>query len=65
MHAMTKSTVESRFVDLKRLVAEDEDYLRAMVQSLVEATLEAEMTLALGAEKGERSVGRLGYRSGY
>ncbi len=65
MHAMTKSSVKSRLVDLKRLVADDEDYLRAMVQSLVEATLEAEMTLALGAEKGERSVGRLGYRSGY
>ena len=62
---MTKSTVKSRHVDLKRLVEEDEDYLRAMVQSLVEATLEAEMTLALGAEKGERSVGRSGYRSGY
>ena len=62
---MTKSSVKSRLVDLKRLVADDEDYLRAMVQSLVEATLEAEMTLALGAEKGERSVGRLGYRSGY
>ncbi len=62
---MTKSSVKSRLVDLKRLVADDEDYLRAMVQSLVEATLEAEMTLALGAEKGERSAGRLGYRSGY
>lgn len=65
MHAMTKGSVKSRFVELKRLVEEDEDYLRAMVQSLVEATLEAEMTLALGAEKGERSAGRLGYRSGY
>ncbi len=65
MHAMTKSSVKSRLVELKRLVAEDEDYLRAMVQSLVEATLEAEMTLALGAEKGERSAARVGYRSGY
>ncbi len=62
---MTKSSVKSRLVDLKRFVEDDEDYLRAMVQSLVEATLEAEMTLALGAEKGERSAGRLGYRSGY
>ena len=61
---MTKRSVKSRVVDLKRLVEEDQDYLRAMVQSLVEATLEAEMTAALGAEKGERSVERLGYRSG-
>jgi putative transposase len=65
MHAMTKSSVKSSLIDLKRLVEEDEDYLRAMVQSLVEATLEAEMTLVLGAEKGERSAGRLGYRSGH
>jgi putative transposase len=65
MHAMTKRSVKGKLVDLKRLVEEDEDYLRAMVQSLVEATLEAEMTLALGAEKGERSAARLGYRSGY
>lgn len=62
---MTKRSVKGKLVDLKRLVEEDEDYLRAMVQSLVEATLEAEMTLALGAEKGERSAARLGYRSGY
>ena len=34
-----------------------------MVRAVVEATLEAEMTVALGAEKGERSEGRLGYRS--
>jgi putative transposase len=27
--------------------------------------LEAEMTEALGAEKGERTEGRVGYRSGY
>ena len=62
---MTKRSVKSRVVDLKRLAEEDEDFLRAMVQSLVEATLEAEMTMALGAEKGERSADRLGYRSGY
>ena len=62
---MTKNSVKASVVGLKRLVEEDEDYLRAMVQSLVEATLEAEMTLALNAEKGERSGARLGYRSGY
>ena len=35
-----------------------------MVQALVQATLEAEMTEAIGAEKGERTEARLGYRSG-
>lgn len=43
----------------------DEDFVRSAVQGLVQAALEAEMTEALGAEKGERSAGRLGYRSGY
>jgi putative transposase len=31
----------------------------------VQAALEAEMTEVLAAEKGERTEGRLGYRSGY
>jgi transposase-like protein len=31
----------------------------------VQETLEAEMTETLAAEKGERTEGRLGYRSGY
>lgn len=61
---MTKRAVKGRVVELERLLEEDRDYLRAMVQSIVEATLEAEMTAALGAEKGERTPGRLGYRSG-
>jgi hypothetical protein len=32
---------------------------------LLQATLEAEMTEAIGAEKGERTETRLSYRSGY
>jgi putative transposase len=40
-------------------------FVRSAVQSLVQAALEAEMTEALAAEKGERTDGRLGYRSGY
>ena len=36
-----------------------------MVRAVVAATLEAEMAAAVGAEKGERNEGRLGYRSGY
>jgi putative transposase len=35
------------------------------LQSVVQAALEAEMTEALGAEKGERTESRPGYRSGY
>jgi putative transposase len=35
------------------------------VQATLQELLEAEMSEALGAEKGERTEGRLGYRSGY
>jgi putative transposase len=65
MHTMTKREGKSETIDLKALLTGDEDYLRAMVEAIVQATLEAEMTEALGAAKGERSAGRLGYRSGY
>ena len=62
---MTEKQVKSGAIEVKALLDGDEDYLRAMVSSIVEATLEAEMTAALGAEKGERTMGRLGYRAGY
>ena len=64
-HTMTKRQARTGVVDLKVLLQRDEDYLRAMVQSVVQATLEAEMAEAIGAEKGERSETRLSYRSGY
>jgi len=35
------------------------------VRTALQEVLEAEMTEALGAEKGERTAGRLGYRSGH
>lgn len=49
----------------KELLGQDGDLLRELVHTVVGEVLEAEMTEALGAEKGERSEGRLGYRSGY
>jgi len=48
-----------------KLVEEDKDLLRRMVQEVVQQTLEAEMNAALGAEKSERTGSRRGYRSGY
>ena len=56
---MTRREAKSGVDDLKALLARDADYLRAMVQSIVQATLEAEMTEAIGAEKGERTETRL------
>lgn len=62
---MTVKQVKTGKIDVQALLGSEDDYLRAMVSAIVEATLEAEMTVSLGAEKGERSVRRLGYRSGY
>ena len=62
---MTKNEDRSKIVAIKELLERDEDFIRSAVQSFMQAALEAEMTEALAAEKGERTEGRLGYRSGY
>lgn len=62
---MTKGEDRAKVVAIKALLERDEDFVRSAVQGLVQAALEAEMTEALAAEKGERTEGRLGYRSGY
>ena len=51
--------------EVKQILAEDQDLLKAMVTATLQQTLEAEMDEALAAEKSKRSAGRLGYRSGY
>jgi hypothetical protein len=65
MHTMTKRQGKSGTIDVKALLVEDEEFLRALVRTALQEVLEAEMTEALGAEKGERAAGRQGYRSGY
>ena len=62
---MTKRQGKSGTIDVKAVLAEDEEFLRALVRTALQEVLEAEMTEALGAEKSERAAGRLGYRSGY
>jgi transposase-like protein len=52
-------------VNWKALSAEQQDFLRPLIQEAVQQVLEAEMDEALGAEKGERTPNRLGYRSGH
>jgi transposase-like protein len=51
--------------DVKSEIAADQDYLRAMVQELVQDVLEAEMAEAVGAGRYERSAERRSLRSGY
>jgi putative transposase len=64
MHTMTKRQGKSGTIDFKALLAGDETFLRALVRTALHEVLEGEMTEAL-AEKGERTAGRQGYRSGY
>jgi putative transposase len=49
----------------KELLGEDRDLLSELIHTVVGEMLEAEMTEAVGAERGEREESRLGYRSGY
>src|SRR6476620_2387800 len=65
MHTMTKRQGKSGTIDVKALLSEDEEFLRALERTALQELLEAEMTEALGAERGERTAGRQGYRSGY
>ena len=46
-------------------MSQEGDFLRPMVKTVMEEVMAAEMEEALGAGKGERTAGRLGYRSGY
>ena len=62
---MTVKDGTKGFADLKALVASDPDFVRAVVRVALQEVLEAEMTEAVGAAKGERSPTRLGYRAGY
>jgi putative transposase len=52
---MTGKKVKSGTIDVRALLAGDEEFLRALVRSTLDEVLEAEMTETLGAEKGERT----------
>ena len=62
---MTKTEAKPAIVAVNELFAKSPDGLREVVRAVMQGILEAEMTDALGAEKGERTAARLGYRSGY
>lgn len=61
---MTRKDVSSAVSELKALLSGDEDFVREAVRGYLQDVLEEEMTASLGAEKGERTSARLGYRSG-
>ena len=60
----TKKDTSGR-LDWKEELALDGDWLKELVQEVVELTLEGEMSQFLGADKGERTSERQGYRAGY
>ena len=62
---MPRGKLRPTLEEVKALLVEDRDFLRPLVQAVLQELLEAEMTEALGAEKGERTPQRLGHRSGY
>jgi transposase-like protein len=64
-HTTTPSKLRTAERDWKALLAEDADLMREIVRAAVTEVLEVEMSEALGAQRGERTEGRLGYRAGY
>jgi putative transposase len=62
---MTVTKIRPDASTVKELSRNDREFLKPLIQATLQEVLEAEMTEALGAEKGERSETRLGYRSGY
>ncbi|MHB1513670.1 IS256 family transposase [Acidiferrobacter sp.] len=52
-------------MDLKALVAEDRDLMKALMKEALQEVLEAEMTELLGAGPHQRQDGRQGYRAGH
>ena len=62
---MTLKKRNANMDEVKAEVAGSEDFLRPMVQALVQDVLEAEMEETIGAGRYERSAERRSYRSGY
>src|SRR5262245_34476363 len=62
---MTEKSIKPVAALAKEAIASDAEGLKALMRAAFQEVLEAEMTEALGAGKGERTERRLGHRSGY
>jgi hypothetical protein len=60
-NAKGRSTAE----ELKRVLAEDRDLLKTIVEETLQKVLEAEMDKTLQASKSEHTISRLRYRAAY
>jgi len=61
---MTRKQDNATKTNWKALMAEQDDFLRPLIREVLQEVMEADMDEALGAEKGERTATRQGYRSG-
>ncbi len=62
---MTRKEDTISLTEVKAALAADPEFLKSLLQPVLQEFLEGEMNEALGAGKYERTGGRLGYRSGY
>jgi putative transposase len=62
---MTKIEGKTASAAVKDILLSNPDGLRDVIRAVMQEVLEAEMDEALGASKGERTIARLGYRSGH
>jgi transposase-like protein len=62
---MTEKKHSSRLSEVKALLAEEPDVMKALVKEALQEVLDAEMREFLGADRNERSSERTGYRAGY
>ena len=62
---MTQKRINQGAQEIKAMMVKDTDFLGPLVRTVIQEFLEAEMAEAVGAEKRERTEGRLSYRSGY
>ena len=62
---MTRKKNSAKQLNWKEIFAEQQDFLQGLIQQVVQQVLEAEMDDAVGAQKSERTLERIGYRSGY
>jgi transposase-like protein len=62
---MTGTKRNTSAVEWKAVIEGQKDFLKPLVQEVIQQVLEAEMVDAVGADRHERTEGRQSYRSGY
>ncbi|HEY5778952.1 MAG TPA: transposase [Terrimicrobiaceae bacterium] len=61
---MVRKKSNGRSAEIKAMMVEEGDFLRPIVRTVIQEFLGAEMSEAIGTQKGERVERRSGYRRG-